>query len=173
MPIDSPVGPLSTLEEIVAEARTMKEPLEDYFQSPVMLVVAPSEAWGETTAIRLEEAAHVSVTMMPTLVVPVEPRGRGKKIVTFGRSDDNDVALPFVAISKSHGCFRKDDAGEWSIEDVGSKNGTYVDGKRVSGGPTPLRAGATLRFGDVSARFLLPAAFCDNLRRRLNPPPAP
>ena len=33
------------------------------------------------------------------------------------------------------------------VEDLGSRNGTWVDGRRVQGGPVPLRAGSVLRLG--------------------------
>jgi pSer/pThr/pTyr-binding forkhead associated (FHA) protein len=40
----------------------------------------------------------------------------------------------------------------WILSDLGSTNGTYVEGEQLTG-ETPLTPGTTLRFGDVIALF--------------------
>jgi len=170
MPIDSPAGFLYTLEEMVNSARADRDRLERRFTQPVLLVVAPQEEWAETTAVRTtaDGSDPVSVTMMPTLVLPVAKRHPGSADVTFGRSTVCDVVLPFAAISKAHGFFRNEAAGRWQVGDLGSKNGTYVDGHKVTAQTAhPMRDGATLRFGDVTAKFLSPVSFVADLKRRL------
>lgn len=166
MPIESPAGPLTTLEETVFLARRHAADLESHFTHPVLLVVAPAEDWAETTQARNTiEADVVSVQMMPTLVL--ELRSEGKGDVTFGRAPTNAVILPFAAMSKQHGSFRED-GGRWLITDAGSKNGTFVDGARVANGAlVPIRDGGSLRFGDVTAKFWLPKSFCLDLRKRM------
>jgi pSer/pThr/pTyr-binding forkhead associated (FHA) protein len=78
------------------------------------------------------------------------------------------VVLPFAAISKAHGFFRQEVEGRWVAGDLGSKNGTYVDGHKVNAHTThPMRDGASLRFGDVTAKFLSPVSFVADLKRRL------
>jgi DNA-binding winged helix-turn-helix (wHTH) protein len=61
---------------------------------------------------------------------------------------DPDVAVPINAliISRRHARVVVNRDGI-SIEDLGSKNGTLVSGKRLSG-PTALRAGDTIQIGD-------------------------
>ena len=172
MPIESPVGFLTTLEETVALARRTAGPLEAVFKTPVLLVVAPVEAWVEITAVRTavdpKTAENISVTMLPTLVFRIE-RPADRSRVTIGRAAGCDLVMPFAAMSKQHGYF-EEAGGTWSVGDTASKNGTYVDGVKVLKGSTiALRDGATLRFGDVTARFLFPASFCGDLRRRLTP----
>jgi hypothetical protein len=171
MPIDSPAGYLYTLEEMVNAARADRERLERKFTQPVLLVVAPAEEWAEVTAVRLgaEVGDAISVTMMPTLVLPVAKRHPGSPDMTFGRSTVCDVVLPFAAISKAHGFFRMEVEGRWVVGDLGSKNGTFVDGHKVTASTShPMRDGATLRFGDVTAKFLSPVSFVADLKRRLN-----
>jgi hypothetical protein len=164
MPIESPAGTLTTLEETVFLARRHADDLETHFLRPVLLVVAPAEDWAETTQARITiEMDAVSVQMMPTLVFELT----GKSEVTFGRAQQNAVVLPFAAMSKQHGVFRELN-GNWSICDSGSKNGTFVDGARVANAAqVPLRDGGSLRFGDVTAKFWLPKSFCLDLRKRL------
>ena len=51
--------------------------------------------------------------------------------LTIGRSDDNTVVLaPETAASRHHAEFAED-GGTWSVRDLGSLNGTYVNGERI------------------------------------------
>jgi hypothetical protein len=164
MPLQTPVGPLFTLDELVLEARQGLAELEARTTAPVLLVVAPAEPWA---ALPGPPPPGV-VQMFPTLVVPVPAFLAGE--LTFGRGKDCAVALPFAAISKEHGFLRSGPTG-WELGDFGSKNGSYVDGVRVlPGGVAQLRDGATVRLGDVTARFRLPASLMAELRRRMPKP---
>jgi pSer/pThr/pTyr-binding forkhead associated (FHA) protein len=61
--------------------------------------------------------------------------------VTIGRSHTNDVALPHdKGVSGLHAVLERV-GGRWCVQDVGSRNGTFVRGERILG----LRA---LRHGD-------------------------
>ena len=166
MPIESPSGFLFTLEEMVASARGQPD-LQ--IPHPVLLVVAPAEEWAETTAVRTTEHSTepLSVTMLPTLVFTVHSKKHYEPNIRFGRSSACDMVMPFAAISKNHGFFQVDSAGNWTVGDLGSKNGIYIDGQKVlPNGLRPLRDGATLRFGDVTAKFLTSASFIADLKRR-------
>lgn len=70
--------------------------------------------------------------------------------LTVGRDPDRSpLAVPlagYVGVSRSHARFRMV-GGTLSVEDVGSTNGTYVNGRRLSGAPEPLRDGDEVRFG--------------------------
>ena len=48
----------------------------------------------------------------------------------IGRADDNDLVLRDGRISRAHARIVEADGG-FAVEDLGSSNGTYVDGKRV------------------------------------------
>lgn len=69
--------------------------------------------------------------------------------ITLGRADDVDVRLEQDLVSKHHAVFiRYVDA--WKVADLGSTNGTYLNGLRVMPGEAsaaPLRHGDTVRFG--------------------------
>ena len=49
---------------------------------------------------------------------------------TIGRSDDCDVVLPKRQVSRHHAQIERDDDG-YVLRDLGSKNGTYVNGRAV------------------------------------------
>ncbi|MCB0271838.1 MAG: FHA domain-containing protein [Bdellovibrionales bacterium] len=51
--------------------------------------------------------------------------------IFFGRIQDNDVVLPEHAISRQHAKLTNKNGSLW-IEDLSSKNGTYVNGKLIT-----------------------------------------
>src|SRR5579859_1294248 len=72
-----------------------------------------------------------------------------KPTTTLGAEADNDLILLDGFVSAHHARLRWDGAGWW-LEDLGSKNGTYVNSERL----VPLAAqqvalGARLRLGDT------------------------
>lgn len=65
-----------------------------------------------------------------------------------GRGEDVDVTLDDGFASHRHARFAPvDDA--WTVEDLGSRNGTAVNGRTISA-PTTLRAGDTVRVGETT-----------------------
>ena len=80
---------------------------------------------------------------------PLSPRG-GRADVTIGR-EGADVALPSSKISKVHAVFAMA-GGLPSLTDSGSKNGTWLNGARLSAGrAVPVDAGDTIQFSSLSA----------------------
>ncbi|MBI1373115.1 MAG: SpoIIE family protein phosphatase [Phycisphaera sp.] len=53
--------------------------------------------------------------------------------ITIGRSSSNQVQIPDGSVSRHHTEVARDDDGRWWVIDLGSQNGTYVDGERVEG----------------------------------------
>ena len=68
--------------------------------------------------------------------------------VLVGRSEDVDVTLDDGFASHRHARFAPAD-GAWTVEDLGSRNGTAVNGRTIAG-PTPLRPGDTVRVGETT-----------------------
>ena len=50
----------------------------------------------------------------------------------IGRSKSCDVAIDFSAVSRNHAVLTRYDDGSWTIQDVGSKSGTFVNDRQVS-----------------------------------------
>lgn len=67
-----------------------------------------------------------------------------------GRSDDNDYRVDAAAVSKAHATFVEREGSCW-LRDLGSTNGTFVNGVRVS--EHRLRDGDVVQFGPVEFRF--------------------
>src|SRR5688572_19414686 len=80
-------------------------------------------------------------------------KGTGKELsfptddATLGRTEDNDVVVKDNGVSKNHArIFSK--GGRWFVEDLGSSNGTYVNGGKLDA-PRPLKSGDAIGVGDV------------------------
>ena len=72
-------------------------------------------------------------------------------IVNIGRADYNDLVIPDDSVSSQHAKLTRRE-GVWILTDLGSTNGTLVDGERVTD-DVPIAPGAFVRFGDVSLVF--------------------
>ena len=68
-----------------------------------------------------------------------------------GSLEANEVFLPRRGVSRQHATLHVD-GDQASVEDLGSKNGTYVSGQRVD--RAPLSVGDSVRFGPVLLRFV-------------------
>lgn len=75
---------------------------------------------------------------------------------TLGRSTEASVTIPDRLASRAHAAIRFHTARrEWILRDVGSRNGTWLNGRRID--VTPLTAGAVVRIGTSELVFELAA----------------
>ncbi len=73
--------------------------------------------------------------------------------ITLGRSDDSNIVLDDVTVSRSHALIVKDNSS-WTIKDSGSLNGIYVNFIRIE--DAKLSAGDDVQIGKYRFTFLLP-----------------
>lgn len=105
-----------------------------------------------------QEAAVGWVRSQPHLVVVSGERTRPGAVfplrdrVSIGRDPANDIVLPEPAVSARHAIIIRRGSEFW-LEDVGSTNGTYVNGVRVVG-LTRLRARDKLTLGETTLQFM-------------------
>jgi len=71
---------------------------------------------------------------------------------SLGRAHQNDLLLSEASVSKRHAQLHYD-AGSFSIEDLGSTHGVFVDSVRID--RAALQDGAEIRLGNVVLRFQL------------------
>ena len=70
------------------------------------------------------------------------------KVITIGRNkENNDVVVNDNKVSRNHLQIIRDDQGNFSVLDLNSTNGTYVNGQRISG-EVPLKVADELEIGD-------------------------
>jgi hypothetical protein len=73
----------------------------------------------------------------------------------IGRAPEAALRLAHVTVSWRHASVRWT-GHRWELQDLGSRNGTFLDGSRVGAGErVPLRVGAQLRFGEQEPEWLL------------------
>jgi serine phosphatase RsbU (regulator of sigma subunit)/pSer/pThr/pTyr-binding forkhead associated (FHA) protein len=71
--------------------------------------------------------------------------------VTIGRASDADVRLDDTTVSRRHAQIRPGGSG-WTLQDLGTQNGTFVNGERLSQAVL-LREGDLVQFGGVATTF--------------------
>ena len=79
---------------------------------------------------------------------PIVPLGAE---VVLGRHPDCEVHLDDDSVSRRHAALRRRE-GVWMLVDLGSTNGTWVNGRRV-GARTPVRRGDLVQLGEVQVRL--------------------
>ena len=76
------------------------------------------------------------------------------KALVLGRSDSTDLPYPNdTLLSRSHVVFEPE-GNEWSVRDLGSTNGTQLNGNRITS-PQTLRIGDKVNVGNLTILYLL------------------
>src|SRR5215468_7048471 len=73
-------------------------------------------------------------------------------VTTLGRHDDCLIRIKSSQVSRRH-CELLEVGGKLTVRDLGSSNGTFVNGKRVLG-QQPLKAGDELTVGAITLRVV-------------------
>jgi len=71
---------------------------------------------------------------------------------TLGRGISNSVLIADHQVSKQHAVIMGDHEGKFWIEDLGSRNGVFLNGGKVSG-RTRLKNGDLIKLGSTILRF--------------------
>ena len=122
-------------------ARDVRMPQESF-------ILAPSQA-AELAALR--DSGRLVVVTSPALSEGDELTLNSSALL-LGRGSDNDVNLARDEFASSkHARVEPRRDGVW-VEDVGSTNGTYLNGEPLNG-PQPLHVGDKIRIGDSEFTF--------------------
>jgi len=108
----------------------------------------------------------VTLRSTPYLLLTTETGNRylplvGSNCWTVGRSDDNNFVLSDRWISRNHAMLQCTNTADFYLIDLGSRNGTFVNGRRVSI-PVTLRNGDHLTFGQTELEFHCPSTRTGN-----------
>ncbi len=76
---------------------------------------------------------------------------------TVGRSDENTLSIRDSSISERH-CEIYDNGTDLIVRDLGSRNGTVVNGELLRDAQRPLAHGQVVKFGAIEARLEMPAS---------------
>ncbi len=109
-----------------------------------------------STASRVAEQladAHPQRREAPLLVMDGRRLVVGPEGVTLGRSRQSDVMVDDANVSRAHAEIRPH-GRSWVLTDLGSTNGTRLNGRRVSR-PETLEPGDEIELGTATLRFVL------------------
>ncbi|MEU7892497.1 DUF1707 and FHA domain-containing protein [Nonomuraea sp. NPDC049152] len=121
------------LDDLVADLpppNTFRQRLTDVVASVSELTTRLQSAWRKPR--------------LPRLALPDDSRLR----YVVGRGSACDLVLADLTVSRVHAELRKGDDGSWMLLDLGSLNGTRLNGWRLVG-PARVRSGDEISFGDV------------------------
>lgn len=108
------------------------------------------------------QARRSSGASLDALCLPLRPRFTASyDRMTLGRDEEADVVLIDETVSKLHAELSWNaERGRAVLTDLGSRNGTFVDGLRLAArGHAELLPGAVIAFGSLAGRFYTPRAF--------------
>jgi len=153
------------LRELRGDARQLEDAEFDDRHGRAFLILSAADLarplGATSTEVRLSSdgPGRDSTVGLSLLVYPVRRNGRSAgHLITIGRSDDNDVVVPDVSISRFHAFVKEGANGEWLMHDAGSTNGTTVNGhsapQQGQGSPVQLKSGDDVRLGQVDLTFL-------------------
>jgi adenylate cyclase len=75
-----------------------------------------------------------------------------KTTFRIGRSEGNDITLPYNWVSRQHAMLQAEESGALNLIDLGSTNGTLVNNRRILT-PTLLRSGDRIAIGQTIMVF--------------------
>ena len=132
---------------------------------------APGANFCSSCGSRLPEQDDAATGAFPALGVDVPGQGeigqlivtRGgtagarfalaEDVVTIGRPPDSTIFLDDITVSRRHAEVHRGADGQYTLADVGSLNGTYLDGDRITS--EPLREGAQVQVGKFRLVFVI------------------
>lgn len=122
--------------------------------------------------VAFESVVTLQPTSTPYLLLRTSSGNRylplvGSHCWTIGRSDDNNFVITDRWISRNHAMLQCMETGEFYLIDLGSRNGSFVNGRRVSV-PVTLQHGDLITFGQTELEF-----FCPNISYPANSPGSP
>jgi len=115
-----------------------------------------AKATGAIVPILEKEARSMSPPVVQNAWL-INPQGRRIAVpaggsLRIGREPDNSLVLDANTISRHHALIAAGDQ-KFQIKDLGSSNGTFLNGRRLGNEAVFLEPGDSVRFGSVSFQF--------------------
>ncbi|MEW5739090.1 MAG: FHA domain-containing protein [Myxococcota bacterium] len=101
------------------------------------------------------------------VVVQKSKENAFQRRITVGRTANNDIVLDDQSVSRFHAFLQQDDRQDWTLTDAGSRNGSFVSGRRITARtPVALSNAVVLRIGAVQLTFYSSTGFLEMLKKR-------
>jgi hypothetical protein len=177
---------MPTVEELASELRRKgyERLFEDYPASSVLIGVGilgipPMRAERSNRGtIRFtpdDQQEHVAAKSLVGRVwfLTKKRENRHQSRIIIGRTSDSDVTIPELSISVEHAALQATPFG-LAVQDLGSTNGTFVDGERVMKGVTvSLYSGMMLALARFEFEYLRHKDFLERLKQLAMRPSPP
>lgn len=106
-----------------------------------------------SSPIRISQEQILGRVQAPTSAALLDLWGRPHQLDAFSRIgrqiEERGVAVLEPSVSRNHAELTYDKETGWSIKDLGSANGTFVDDKLIEA-PTQVKPGDRIRFGHIA-----------------------
>jgi hypothetical protein len=155
---------ISQLRERYAEGRLTHDTLEHRLESAlraryqadlaeVLADLPPRRRLGSTLQAYWQRGCATLASLVSSVSRPVPARvlpfpSGDQSRFTIGRDAGCDMVLPDPTVSRWHAGLKREDSG-WMLDDLGSTNGTRLNGWRVRAW-VPVRDGDLVSFGAVT-----------------------
>lgn len=110
---------------------------------------------------------YIAFTTGPLMGRQLQIKGTA---MTFGRAHYNNVVLPDPLVSDEHCSVVRLRDGKWVLKDLGSQNGTFLNGRRITG-ETTLKSGDRIQIG--KSTFSIKLEELASPQARQTPEPSP
>lgn len=96
---------------------------------------------------------------MPKLIVSLPDSGEvthelSEPAISVGRISDNLLQIEDISVSSHHATLTVDESGDYILQDIGSTNGTALNGKDIAEGEDhKLQDGDKIRFGKIETSY--------------------
>jgi pSer/pThr/pTyr-binding forkhead associated (FHA) protein len=144
---------IGSVELVFEGERAFVDPVTAPLPQSVPAVASASPSPSPATRVPPPEP----VVLLATLEIINEGAGKGTRfrlerpVAHIGRGPANEVRLRDESVSGSHATLTRR-GSQWVVLDLGSTNGTYVDGERISG-ERVLQGVCEIRFGGIKMVF--------------------
>ncbi len=130
----------------------------------------PTNPWGEPESTSVARAGAVSdgtlalAFQFDSLAVATLPPLQGVDELVVGRQPDCDLVINDGSVSKRHAVLRWDaQRARATLQDLGSRNGTFINAGPKLMGEATVHDGDILSFGEVQFWFLLTETMLERL----------
>ena len=133
----------ATYDQAFGEDGYYDNPADDYGEAPQTMVFGAQDG----AAGQPQKQAYL-YDITNDRAFPLDGR-----VMIIGRESRNDIVIPDINVSRQHAEIRRDASGAWVISDLGSTNGTFVNGRQIKS--APLQDADRLTLGTTSVEFQL------------------
>ena len=146
----------SGIDVMAEDALAMGNAEEAYDAAPVAPSQAPAAA---PRTVRFDElnapeaVPQRAANQQPRLIDLTTNRSFPitKAQIVMGRALSSDIAIEDLNVSRTHAEIRRENANAWSVADLGSTNGTLVNGHHIAS--TMLQEGDRITVGTTTFLF--------------------